>query len=323
MLNICFQRKVRIERAFLFLCAPIIASLLMWPQVSASNQVLIAKSKIERARELVSKGERVAAAKALKELSHDSPIVAAKPRSKTNEVSRELTQAWLEIAEVFLTDKGQSQFSMAESIWLAKPKDALDVLTPLMKTEDANLQVSRLGARSALRVSDCVRADAFIQQAELVFPIGSDVKLLRQQAQDCLNGLNPSAPALKLSPDAEVGEIDGALRLLSVKDAVRRKDVKSARAFLNSWETSKSANATDNPEFWYWKWRVSVAAAAVESASNSNYEGSRDRTAARKYLRLCSEMTPRRRKNFAVYPELCLATESVESDLKSSDKAGT
>jgi hypothetical protein len=321
MLKLRFRRGVRNMRTSFFILAHVFLFVVETPRAVAINAVT--SGKIEKARELVLKGDRTAAIKFLKDASRETPTVMSKSKSKHVESSQELTQAWLEIAEIFLTDKGQNQFSLAESIWLTKPKDALDVLTPLLKVEDGNLQVSRLGARSALRINDCVRADAFVQQAEIVFPLGPEVKLLRQQAQDCLNGTNAALPSLKISAESEATEVEGAFRLLAVKDALRRKDLKQARIAISAWETSKSASVADNPQFWYWKWRVSIFQSNGETAPATGRDASRDRAAARKYLRLCSEMTPRRRKNFAIYPELCLATETVESDLKSSDKAGT
>ncbi len=259
-------------------------------------------ARIEKARETVLKGDRTAAIKILKD--------------SLREVSREtphpdIMQAWKEIAEVFLTDKGQNQFSLAESFWLLRPKEAAELLVPLLKTEDGNLAVSRLGARAALRSLDCVKAETFQQQAELTFPSSPEVKLLRLQIQDCTNGTSASAPPLKIPMESEWVDLDSAVRQLIVKDSIRRKDLKTARGSIAAWETMTSpiGPATDDPELFYWKWRLSP-------------EASRDRTAARRYVRLCKEMTPRRRKNFAMYPELCLHTETVESDLKSSEKSG-
>jgi hypothetical protein len=197
------------------------------------------------------------------------------------------------------------------------------MLLPLLKIEDGNLNVARLGVRASLRAFDCAKAETFAIQAELVLPIGTDVKLLRQQVQDCVNGTNFSAPPLKLpapltaaasaskanTVESDAIELEPAFRLLGVKDAYLRKDLKAAKILLGYWEAQASLAANEDPEFWFWKWR-------------SSGEISKDRSAARKYLRLCSEMTPRRRKKFAMYPELCLHTETVESDLKSSEKSG-
>lgn len=326
MLSLRFQKEVRILRTSFF--TPAAVSLLFFVALTETTFAMnaVTTAKIEKARERVLKGDRTGAIKSLRELSPESFSASAggasksstKPKAKSADPSHELAQAWLEIAEVFLTDKGQNQFSLAESIWLTKPKDALELLTPLLKAEDGNIQVSRLGARSALRILDCVRADAFVQQVESFYPIGSEVKLLRLQTQDCSNGANSTLPSLKLSPETEPAELEGAYHLLAIKDALRKKDEKSAQGAISSWENSKTGSAANNPEFWYWKWKVST-----NVATDAKHEAGHDRTAARKYLRLCSEMTPRRRKNLAAYPELCQSTETVESALKSSDKAGT
>ncbi len=261
-----------------------------------------AAAKIEKARETVLKGDRSAAIKILKDSIRES--------NKEN-LNSEIQQALKEIAEVFLTDKGQNQFSLAESFWLLRPKEAADLLIPLIKLEDGNLAVSRLGARASLRALDCVKAETFQTQAELMLPHSPEVKLLRLQIQDCVNGTSASAPPLKIPMDADWAELDSGIRQLIVKDSIRRKDLKTARGSIAAWETmtTSAGPATDDPELFYWKWRLSP-------------EATRDRAAGRRYVRLCKEMTPRRRKNFALHPELCLHTETVESDLKSSEKSG-
>ena len=256
-------------------------------------------AKIEKARELVLKGDRMGAIKALKELHHEA----------TKESVRELQQAWLEVAEIFLSDKGQNQYSLAESIWLQRPKDAVDILNSLAKAEDGNLSVSRLGARAALRVTDCAKAEVFVQQAEQAYAVGPDVRLLRLQLQDCQKGTAASVSSPMVAIEVDGSELESSFRALAVKDALRRKDVKAAVSALTAWEQRAVLRAGDDPEYWYWKWKTSPPTL-------------RDRNAARKYLRLCAEMTPRRRKTFASNPEFCLATETVESELKSSDKAG-
>lgn len=290
------RKRVRQTRA-LFLFVPRLALALASVCILAGGSLALAAPNFDKPRDLLLKGDRIEAIKLLK-LSY----------RESSKDQMEIAAAWREMAEMFLSDKGQNQYSLAESSWLTKPKDAVEILLPVLKAEDGNLTVARLGARSALRALDCARADVFTQQAELTYPIGADVKLLRLQVQDCLNGNQATAAPLKVSNEGDAGEFDAALRLLVVKDALRRKDWKAAKTALAAWETQ----ASEDPEFWYWKWRFSAAPGV-----------SRDRSAARKYLGLCRDMTPRRRKNFAMYPELCLHTESVESELKSSEKSGT
>jgi hypothetical protein len=267
-------------------------------------------ARIEKARELVIKGERLSAVKIFKDLAQEVS-------SNGSKNSREVMQAWREVAEVFLADKSQNQASLAESFWMTRPRDAADILIPILKTEESNLSVARLGARAALRSLDCAKAETFITQAELVLPSGADVKLLRLQLQDCVNGTSMAGGPLKIPltltgngpVDAEWAEFEPALRLLAIKDAFRRKDLKAAKVALSFWEAQASLAATENPEFWFWKWRISP-------------EASRDRSAGREYLRICGKITTRRRKSLSLHPELCVHTETVESDLKTGEKSG-
>ncbi len=286
----------------------------------------------ERARELVLEGRRYEAirilAQAYSALSVELDLQAKiEKKSASSLASRltsrtELLRTWDEIANVFLSDKAQNQFALAESLWLAKPKEAVELLQSVLPLEIGNVSVALLGARAALRSQDCSRAETFVKEAEKIYSPSVEVRLLRMQLQACLLSDQTSFPLLKfLSNDTSVdwGELDSAVRLLVVRDLWRRKDIKAAKAAVIAWETQ----APEDPEVWYWKWKTSEPIASKVIPALGPDVGSRDRTAARNYLRICHEMTPRRRKMFSMHPELCLATEFVESDLKSSEKSGT
>lgn len=311
--NFTLKGVCNTQAPFVFYALSIVTVFVMSFSAPALAAVSPAVStKISKAREFILKNDRLAAVKIFKE-AH---------REASKEAAREIVQAWREAAEVFFTDRGQSQFSMADSAWMSRPKEALDTLAPLQKMELENLMVSRLAARAALRLLDCARADSFVQQAEAVFPVGLDVKLLRLQVKSCALGTDPVPPELDVASfsgsDAEMLEIEPALRALSVRESFRRKDPKAFKQALSLWESRTALRPFEDPEYWYLKWRRST-----ESSKMPLSGAVRDRNAARNYLRICSEMTPRRRKNFVIHPELCLHTETVESDLKSSDKAGS
>lgn len=288
------------------------------------------KSAIEKARELVLAEKRPEAVKTLSlayaalsaEIELQAKIekkstVAASGKSATR---TELLRSWEEIATVFLSDKAQNQYALAESLWLSRPKEAIDLLQSITTLEIGNLSVALLGTRASLRAMDCSRAESFTKEAERIFAPSLEVRLIRLQVQSCLIKDQPSLPPLRIvSVDSPIdwGSLDSAIRLLVVKDLWRRKDAKGARAAVVAWE----AQAPEDPEVWYWKWKTSEVVNS-NAAGASPKAAARDRTAARNYLRICQEMTPRRRKLYAAHPELCLATESVESDLKSSEKSG-
>lgn len=313
---------------------------------SAMAAPSVSKSTVERAKEtakeLVLKGRRT---EALRTLSAAYASLAtelelqAKLEKKTNSsqssknlLRTDLLRTWDEIATLFLSDKAQNQFALAESLWLTKPKEAVEILQSVTAMEIGNVSVAILGARAALRNSDCSRADTFAKDAEKIFAPNLEVRLVRLQVQSCLLGDQHSLPPLKIvssESTPEWGELDSAIRLLIVRDLWRRKDVKGARAAVIAWETQ----APEDPEVWYWKWKTSEPLALRNGAAGESTTGQdfatnrdrteRDRTAARNYLRICHEMSPRRRKLYSIHPELCLSTETVESDLKSSEKSGT
>jgi hypothetical protein len=237
----------------------------------------------------------------------------------------EFLRGWEELANLFLTDKAQNSFSLAESVWMSRPKEALDFLKTASQQETENLQIAILGARAALRIRDCTKAEYFSKEANKIFVPGAEVRLIALQVKLC--GLQPSAPLLGLKLASEVGEswgeIESAARALLVADLWRRGDIAGSKSALSTWEQ----HAPSDPEMWYWKWKVSgTSSSENESLKNTNTSNgggkSRDSAAARNYLRLCNEMTPRKRKILSIHPELCLWIENVESDLKSREKQG-
>jgi hypothetical protein len=300
-------------------------------QAAKSSMKTDVKAATEKAKELVLAGRRMEAVRTLSaayttlstEIELQSKIekksVAANAGKSATRA--ELLRNWEEIATVFLSDKAQNQHALAESLWLSRPKEAVDLLQAVMPLEVGNLSVVLLGARAALRALDCSRAESFAKEAERIFAPSLEVRLIRLQVQSCLISDQPNLPPLKIvSNDYPIdwGGLDSAIRLLVVKDLWRRKDAKGARAATVAWESQ----APEDPELWYWKWKTSEEQDSKSSGLMSA-AAVRDRNAARNYLRICHEMTPRRRKMYSVHPELCLATESVESDLKSSEKSGS
>jgi hypothetical protein len=123
--------------------------------------------------------------------------------------------------------------------------------------------------------------------------------LLRLQVLDC----NKASDALtaKLFPlDPALASLENYVRGLQIKDLIHRDETKKAKALVSQWETSDPSY----PELYYWKWML------------SKEESTPDRAAARKYLELCQNLTPRKRKSFNLDVELCKGKESVDSFLK-------
>jgi hypothetical protein len=71
---------------------------------------------------------------------------------------------------------------------------------------------------------------------------------------------------------------------------------------LQTWESQ----APSYPELHYWKWQYGQLA------------GVPDRASAIKYLQLCQNLTPRKRKSYNLDVDLCKGKEAVDAFLKES-----
>jgi hypothetical protein len=280
-------------------------------------------SKLDYAKELVIGGNKL---DALEQLSKNYASSGLDANAKTQS-RNEYLKTWEEIANLFVTDKAQNNFSLAESIWMTRPKEAIAFLQTASQQEPGNLQVSLLGARAALRLQECARAETFSKEAEKIFWPGAEVRLVALQVRLCFLRGQTQAPPLNIKLMTEAGEswgeLDSAVRALIVGDLWRRSDFEGASAAITAWESQ----ATGDPEVWYWKWKVSDSVAGRRESEKAIEAGGKqakmkDASAARNYLRLCNELSPRKRKSLSMHPELCLWTETVESDLKSREKQG-
>ena len=259
---------------------------------------LSAEKVIEAAQSLVIEGKRVEALKRLKEA--ESEITASGSGAAAS--AKKLSLAAREIAESFLTERGQAQYAMAESLWFTKPKEAVELLVAAMVSEPGNSKVLVLGARAALRGQECSKVEPFLAAlVPLALQPDAETNLLKLQAQECGSGPLASTQSLKIPDVIEPPEYQSAFRLLAVKEGLRKKDLRGARALLSVLESQDA----ENPEVWLWKWRA-VA----------------DRAAARQYLKLCAALNLRKREKFELIPELCASVDTVESELKSRDKVG-
>ena len=214
---------------------------------------------------------------------------------------KELARALDELTSVFYTEKAQGLFSIGEAQVETRPREAIEQLQEALRAEDGNLSVLRTLARTYLRSGECAKAEGSVKAAEVINPYSAEVKLLRLQTLACQKSFEALTVALA-SSDTELDGLEKYLHGMRVQDALRRKDVKKARALLAGWEKE----LPDYPEVHFWKWEISRAAGAL------------DRTAAVRYSRLCQNLTPRQRKSFNLDVELCKGKEGVDAYLKES-----
>lgn len=252
---------------------------------------------ITKARNLILQRDRAQASQVLQ--------LALKRETRGSGPHRELVRTLDELMGMFLTEKGQHLFSLADAAVETKPREAIESYQAALRAEDGNTAVLVALARAYLLVGECDRADPMVKQAERVHPFSVEIRLLRLQVAECRNHPEQTAELLALT-DVDLAPVETFVRGLQIKDVLRRNEVKKARTLLQSWEQAHP----DYPEVFYWKWKMSMD------------QPDADRAAALKYVLLCQNLTPRKKKSFMLDLDLCKGKEKVESYLKDLGGSG-
>ena len=288
---------------------------------------------VMKSRELLLKNDRAAALLQLQQAlrvtpatNPRSPIARSSTLSKPAPLSRaqrgEVLAALRETREIFLTERGQAQYSIATSVWLQKPRDAIQALEAAQAVEKGNSLVAQLTARALLRLQDCARARREVQTlvaAEGVSAgdLSAEAQLLQLQLQFCAWEQDTSSKTFRPPQSPALIAFEIFIKRLVFRDAIRRRDLSAAQAAISAWE----AVDPKDPELWWAKWRFSrTVDAKPEPADGIGQDGSNhmkgDANAGRKYISMCADLPPRRRGKYELDPELCDRVSKVESELR-------
>lgn len=301
---------------------------------------------VTKSRELLLKNDRAGALQLLTQALGGSPLAqtksaqtklggaktapAQKPSTLTRAQRQEILAALRETREIFLTERGQAQYSLAASLWMQKPREAIQALEGAQASEKGNSLVTQLMARSWLRVQDCARAKREVQalvaaQGGEATGLSAEVQLLQLQQQFCGWDQESTTQLFKAPQSPELLPYEIFIKRLVFKDAIRRRDLKSAQAAIAAWE----AIDPQDPELWWAKWRASRS--MDPNASRVGPQGGPggspdtdgplgDVNAGRKYISMCTDLSPRRRAKYELDPELCERVDKVESELKNMEQ---
>lgn len=256
------------------------------------------KDLIQKAQNLTLQQDRLQASQVL--------IRGIRREARSGFAYRELVRTLGELSTVFYSGKTQDLFATGESLAEAKPREAVEHYLEALKLEDRNVSILKALARLQLRLEECDKAEVRVKAAEEVDPFSSEIRLLRLQVMACQKNFDQLAVRLANKDSSKETDFEIAEKLargLLVLDLFHRKDFKKAKAVIAAWEIQ----APDFPEVFYWKWRL-----AQES------EGS-DRVSAAKYIQLCQNLTPRKRKIFSLDVELCKKTDVVSAFLREKE----
>lgn len=229
-------------------------------------------------------------------------LTRAIQREPKNSVGyRELSKALSELTSVFYTERAQSAFIAGEANQLLKPKEAIDSFQEALRIEEGNVTVLKALARTHLVLGDCDKAEAVVKSAEALDPYSAEVILLRLQTLDCQKS-TAALQEMLFAPDVQLPAIETPLKGLQIRNLIQRKDLKKAKALQEKW----ALQAKDYPEVEYWKFEL------------ARLGGTTDRVAGERYVQLCQNLTPRKRKSFNLDVDLCKGKEAVEASLKES-----
>lgn len=259
-----------------------------------------APSRVETYRDLITKAQNLTLQR--DRLQTSQVLIRGLQRETRNSPAfKELVRTLDELTAVFYSEKAQTLFSTGEAQVFTKPREAIETLQEALRLEDGNIAILKSLARTQLVVGDCARADATVKSAEGINPYSAEVLLLRLQVLDCQKRVDLLSAQLETN-DPYRESVSNFVHGLQIKDLLRRKEFKRARAILTTWE----AQSADYPELHYWKWETSRA------------QGAEDRAAAVRYAQLCQNLTPRKRKSYILDVDLCKGKEAVDSYLKNS-----
>lgn len=261
-----------------------------------SKKVESYKDLISKARHLTLQRDRLQATQVL--------IRGIQRETRNTAAHKELVAAIDELSGAFYTEKAQSLFLLADGLEYEKPKESIEKLNEALRLEEGNVSILKALGRSHLRLGECSSASKHIFTARELNPYSAEIRLLNLQLADCEKNAEQLTALLSSKPD----ESDPSERFskgIRLRELQRKGDLKGAKTLLAAWEAAQP----DYPEVYLWKWALS---------GNSPT----DRVAARKYMSLCQNLTPRKKKSYNLDLELCKSVEKVDEALKSASSEG-
>lgn len=254
------------------------------------------KDLISKARHLTLQRDRLQATQVL------NRGILREPKNST--AHKEMVAALDELSGAFYTEKAQSLFLLADGLEYEKPKESIEKLNEALRLEEGNFSILKALGRSHLRLGECSAASKSIAAAKDLNAYSPEIRLLSLQLADCEKNYEQLNVLLSAKAD-ESDQTERFTKGIRIRELQRKNDLKGAKALLSAWEAAHP----DYPEVYYWKWALS---------GNSPS----DRATAQKYMNLCQNLTPRKKKSYNLDLELCKSVEKVEEALKTAATEG-
>lgn len=239
-----------------------------------------APKAIPAARELLLKRDRVGASQLLVDA-----FAKSSGQSKI-EIARELER----LTTVFLTEQGQKNYELAESMLYEAQSGAEAKYEEALVLEPGNVQVLLGLVRAKMNAGDCAGANEKLNEIEKMNPISLEKKIFRYKTTLCLK-----KPLVGVENDPSFkGDMKVALKLIQIENLYNIQKIKEALAHL------KDIQSNPLPEISYWQYKLHENEPALGTE------------AAQKYADICKSLSPAMRRQFKLEPRLCKKTEEVE-----------
>lgn len=247
-------------------------------------------SVVQEARDQILKNNRVMALTSLQKAYRE----AGGPKLR-----QDLLKEMDRLSKVFLTEEGQKNFELAESILYSAKSGASERYELALNGEDENLHVLLGLSRSRLTEGNCAAAELALERARKVQPFDSELKLLTYKTVLCA-GQTPKA--IETDPIAPK-ELKPYYDLIRLEILYTQKKLKEMEGLI---EQMKEVGI---PEALYWQFKMHEANPSAALVY------------AERYVDACKGITTLQRRNFRLEPKLCSRVEEVTGFMSKNEGA--
>lgn len=253
----------------------------------------LTRETLRKAEELILAGERTKALEVLRERL-DQEVKGSSSANK-------LASSMKEFSTLFLSDKAQGSYELAESLYFSGSADATSKYREAVGLESDNVLVLLGLARSLLADQNCSDARDVLRSAEKVNPTFDGVGMLSLLAARCL-GDEEEAGRREKEAQSWASLFEPYVRQAHLRRLVDLKQVDEAEALAKKVIES----VPDSPEANLLVWRVD------QLREKPNV------VRAQRYLDFCRPGLGKMRKKFKWDPQVCSSIAQIQTFLRDS-----
>jgi len=286
-----FRGAVLFWVAFFFLELTILIQSDAAEQLRQSKTKETAKDLIDKAQNLILQRDRLKASRVLQQ--------GINTKDYSAENRKKLRRSLIKISTLFLSEKGQQAFQLADSMYFTEEPKVLIKYEEALQLEPQNILVIGALARAQLKENKCTMALQSLQRGDDINPFDSDLKYYQIRALYCLNR-RTQARVIRSRAKGAMGKYKIYLIQLDIENAMKENNKQRAYSFAK-----KALNMDKKyPETYYWLWRTRPIEEELEVED------------AQRYLELCKSLGPPLRRKYSFNPHLCQYTVEIDDFIK-------